>query len=120
MNMSLSKSSPTFGFEPNVSASELVTLTHLTDDTEADWPSLERLIMPPDQVSARIEGVGGSDANTILSGDIERILRLWREKRGAAEPEDLSMRLPVMLGCWTEAFNRQWYEQETGLYVSRV
>ena len=58
--------------------------------------------------------IGGSDANVILSGDAERILRLWREKRGEAEPEDLSSVLPVMLGCWTEPFNRQWFEQLVG------
>jgi predicted phage-related endonuclease len=62
--------------------------------------------MPPDQVTARLEGIGGSDANIILSGDEEQVLKLWRVKRGEVPPEDLSDVLPVMLGCWTEAFNR--------------
>jgi predicted phage-related endonuclease len=64
--------------------------------------------------------IGGSDANVILSGHVEKILRLWREKRGEAEPEDLSSALPVMLGCWTEAFNRQWFEQLSGERVTRA
>ena len=64
--------------------------------------------------------IGGSDANTILSGSPERVLRLWREKRGEEAAEDLSDNLAVMLGCWSEDFNRQWYERTSGLRVSRV
>jgi predicted phage-related endonuclease len=65
-------------------------------------------------------GIGGSDANVILCGDGERIRELWLEKRGEAEPIDLSGHLPAMLGCWTEAFNRMWYERVTGNAVSRI
>jgi predicted phage-related endonuclease len=68
----------------------------------------------------RTRSIGGSDANVILSGSPERVLRLWREKRGEEQPEDLSAKLPVMLGCWTEEFNRQWYSFSTGQQVSRV
>jgi hypothetical protein len=91
-----------------------------TDPDVQHWPRLKNLIMPPEQQATRITAIGGSDANTILSGNLERIVRLWREKRGEVNPEDLSTRLPVMLGCWSEAFNRQWYEQESGLLVSAV
>jgi len=84
------------------------------------WPCLTELGLAPEQRAARLSGIGGSDANVILSGDAERITRLWREKRGEAEAQDLSSILAVMLGSWTEAFNRQWYEQETGHLVSRV
>ena len=75
----------------------------------APWPALDHLrLAGKDQRSSFI---GGSDANIILSGDAARINRLWREKRGESEPEDLSGSLAVMLGCWTEPFNRQWFEQ---------
>ena len=37
--------------------------------------------------------VGGSDARIIMGGDEAALLRLWREKRGEAEPEDLSSNL---------------------------
>ena len=84
------------------------------------WPCLEDLGLGHDLQASRREGIGGSDANVILSGDAERIVRLWREKRGEAEAQDLSSVLPVMLGSWTEAFNRQWYEREAGLVVSEV
>jgi hypothetical protein len=34
--------------------------------------------------------IGGSDARIIMGGDEAALLRPWREKRGGAEPEDLS------------------------------
>ncbi len=42
------------------------------------------------------------------------LLRLWREKRGEVEPEDLSGNLIVQLGVVTEDLNRRWYERNTG------
>jgi hypothetical protein len=84
-----------------------------------NWPELERLGLNPAELLARTTAVGGSDANVILSGNAERIVRLWQEKRGEIEPEDLSGALNVMLGRWTEAFNRQWYQAQSGLPVSR-
>ena len=84
------------------------------------WPRLVELGADDQTLARRHQVIGGSDANTILSGSPERIHRLWLEKRGEAQPEDLSGKLPVMLGCWTEAFNRQWYERATGRVISRV
>jgi predicted phage-related endonuclease len=52
-----------------------------------------------------------------MSGDNERILRLWEEKTGQREPEDLSRVLPVQMGSWTEELNRYWFERETGRVV---
>jgi predicted phage-related endonuclease len=75
------------------------------------------LRLSAERLDARNRGIGGSDANIILSGDDERVRRLWQEKRGEAEPEDLSGRLSVVLGCWTEDFNRQWYERLSGKRV---
>ena len=34
--------------------------------------------------------IGGSDARIIMGNDEAALQRLWREKRGEAEPEDLS------------------------------
>ena len=59
-------------------------------------------------------------ANTLLSGNSERIQRLWAEKRGEIEPPDLSGIVAVALGSWTEPFNRQWYERLTSHSVDRV
>ena len=48
------------------------------------------------------------------------LLRLWREKRGEIEPEDLFGNLIVQLGLVTEALNRIWYERNTGQTVECV
>ena len=50
--------------------------------------------------------IGGSDARIIMGDDETALLRLWREKRGEAEPEDLSGNLIVQLGVMTEHLNR--------------
>jgi len=42
--------------------------------------------------------IGGSDASIIMGNDEAALLRLWREKRGEVEPEDLSRNLVVQLG----------------------
>ena len=39
--------------------------------------------------------IGGSDVRIIMGDDKAALLRLWREKRGEAEPEDLSANLFV-------------------------
>lgn len=82
------------------------------------WPELVCLQLAAEEASERRSFIGGSDANVILSGNAEKIQRLWREKRGEVDPEDLSSSLPVMLGCWTEAFNRQWFEGLSGQRVT--
>ena len=58
--------------------------------------------------------IGGSDARIIVGDNQESLVRLWREKRGEVEPEDLSGNLLVQLGVVTEDLNRRWYEARTG------
>lgn len=84
------------------------------------WPSLDELRHDSQWVLDRRSYIGGSDANVILSGEPDRVRALWLEKRGEKEPEDLSAKLAVMLGCWTEPFNRHWYEKLSGRRVSRL
>jgi predicted phage-related endonuclease len=64
--------------------------------------------------------IGGSDARIIMGSDETALVRLWREKRGEAEPEDLSGNLLVQLGSATEELNRSWYERNTGRQVRDV
>ena len=64
--------------------------------------------------------VGGSDTRIIMGNDEAALIRLWREKRGEAEPEDLSGNLIVQLGSVTEDLNRAWYERNTGRQVRDV
>jgi predicted phage-related endonuclease len=61
--------------------------------------------------------IGGSDARIIVGDDEGALIRLWREKRGEIEPQDLSSNLLVQLGLATEELNRRWYEANTGQVV---
>jgi putative phage-type endonuclease len=64
--------------------------------------------------------IGGSDARIIMGSDQAALVRLWREKRGEVEPDDLSGNLLVQLGAVTEDLNRSWYERNTGRRVTAV
>jgi len=64
--------------------------------------------------------IGGSEAKIIMGSDEANLVRLWREKRGEVEPEDLSDNLIVQLGTVTEDLNRRWYERNTGLAIKDV
>jgi predicted phage-related endonuclease len=77
---------------------------------------MRSLIKPAD----RRYFIGGSDARTIMGDDEAALLRLWREKRGEVEPEDLSGNLIVQLGVVTEPLNRHWFERNTGRLIKDV
>src|SRR5471032_1677711 len=70
--------------------------------------------------SDRRSFIGGSDARIIMGSDEAALIRLWREKRGEAEPQDLSGNLIVQLGNATEELNRTWYERNSGRQVRDV
>jgi len=74
---------------------------------------INSLQLSQEDLKFRRGSIGGSDANTIMSGDEARILRLWEEKTGRREPEDLSGILPVAMGSYTEALNAAWYQKKT-------
>lgn len=78
---------------------------------------LSGLGLTAEQKVLRKDAIGGSDANIIMGGDEKRLIRLWKEKRGEAEPEDLSDILAVQMGSFTEPFNVAWFEKNTGLTV---
>ncbi len=72
-----------------------------------------------EQKLERRNGIGGSDASVIMGGDPAALIALWEQKRGLAEPEDLSRVLPVQMGSHTEPLNLDWYEMTTGRLVTR-
>jgi predicted phage-related endonuclease len=86
-----------------------------------DW--FGELPMPPrilaDSTNRR-SFIGGSDARIIMGDDEAALLRLWKEKRGEVELEDLSGDLLVQLGTVTEHLNRHWFEKNTGHVVTEV
>jgi hypothetical protein len=55
-----------------------------------------------------------------MGTDEAALVRLWREKRGESEPEDLSGNLAVQLGSATETLNRTWFERQTGWALEGV
>jgi putative phage-type endonuclease len=75
---------------------------------------------PSKDWSNRRAFIGGSDARIIMGSDEAALVQLWREKRGEAEPEDLSGNLIVQLGRATEELNRSWFERNTGRQVRDV
>jgi predicted phage-related endonuclease len=64
--------------------------------------------------------IGGSDARIIMGDDEAALIRLWREKRGEVEPNDLSGNLVVQLGVATEDLNRRWYEVNSGQVLTEI
>jgi YqaJ-like viral recombinase domain len=69
---------------------------------------------------SRRYSIGGSDAPIILGDNEAALVRLWREKRGEIEPEDLSDNLIVQLGVITEPLNRQWFERNAGQVLTGI
>jgi predicted phage-related endonuclease len=74
----------------------------------------------PKLASDRRNFIGGSDARLIMGDDEAALVRLWREKRGELEPEDLADNLIVQLGSVTEDLNRRWFERNTGQTITEV
>jgi predicted phage-related endonuclease len=64
--------------------------------------------------------IGGSDARIVMGHDETQLLRLWQEKRGEVEPQDLAGDLLAQLGTVTEHLNRHWYEKNTGQVITEV
>lgn len=65
-------------------------------------------------MSDRRDFLGASDVAVLMTGDAAGIDRLYREKIGEAQPDDLSDVWPVQLGKWTEKLNLDWYERTSG------
>lgn len=101
------------------SRAALDPFAEMEDGADRPWPKLCDLAMSENLVRQRRTLIGGSDANILMSGDNKAILDLWLEKRGEKAPADLSTKLAVAIGSWTEEFNRQWCERVRGKAISR-
>src|SRR4051812_49320879 len=64
--------------------------------------------------------LGGSGARVIFGRGEAALYRLWQEKTGQIEPEDLADNLAVQLGCATEDLNRRWFTRQTGRDLTGV
>src|SRR3974390_1061369 len=82
-------------------------------------PSATPASVHPKRVNRRVF-IGGSDARIIMGTDSDALLRLWREKRGEAEPPDYSDNLLVQLGVAIEPPNRRWFARMPGQVIKDV
>ena len=55
----------------------------------------QKVVLESCVLNGRRTFIGGSDARIIMGDDEEALLRLWQEKRGQADPRDLSSNLIV-------------------------
>lgn len=74
------------------------------------------MALTPEQIEARKGKLTASSIGSLVSGDKQRILNLWREMVGdpAYVEPDFSDNWPVRLGETTEQLNLDWYEKKTG------
>lgn len=74
-----------------------------------------------DPAEDRIHFLGGSDMGTILGiNPYKSPYRLWLEKTGRIEPDDISNTIPVMVGHLCEEAVAQLYTHETGNRVEEA
>src|SRR5262249_52818954 len=64
--------------------------------------------------------IGGFDARVIMGLDEAALIRLWREKRGEAEPGGMSSNLILQLGAAPQELKPPPYERNTGRRVGDV
>ena len=76
-------------------------------------------VMSQEDLARRRLSIGGSDANTLMSGDREKIYELWREKRGEGKPQE-DPSINMLMGQATEKLNAAWYYFKTGDQVSNM
>ena len=95
----------------------------LPNRSDAKTGSVRELLLCPVEEASRcsaLRSVGGCDACVIMGNSETALLRLWQEKCGEIELEDLSGNLIVQLGTVTEELNRRWYQANTGLLASAL
>lgn len=72
-------------------------------------------------LAVRNQGIGGSDASVIMGlNPYKSAYRLWLEKRGVAESEDLTGNQHIYWGKKNEANIADWFQEETGKKIRRL
>ena len=71
------------------------------------------------QIAKRAGKITASRVACLMTGDAEKIMRLYREFIGEELPEDLNHIWPVRLGECTEQLQLDWYEQKARQSISR-
>lgn len=76
-------------------------------------------MLSPTQIEARKGKLTGSRIACLMTGDAEKVLRLYRELIGEEVEEDLSKVWAVQLGAATEPLNLDWYERKNNPLSNR-
>lgn len=77
------------------------------------------MALTAEQIAARAGKLTASRISALMTGDAEKILRLYREMIGEEIEEDLSGVWPVRLGEATEQLQLDWYQQKHRVPVTR-
>ena len=97
----------------------MVDVHKLQDDEYSDglpdFVASHRLT--PERLAERRSTLRGSCINILASGDYKRINRLFKEKTGELEPEDLSGKWPIQFGQCTEILNLHTFEQKNSVKI---
>ncbi len=72
------------------------------------------MMLSPQQIEARKGRLTASRISALVSGDRDKIMRLWREMLGMEVEEDLSRVWAVQRGAATEELNLRWYAMKNG------
>ena len=76
--------------------------------------------VPRSKKPDRRQFIGGSDARIIMSPDKAALIRLWKEKRGEAEPRGPVRQSHRPAGGRDRGAEPDWYERNTGRAVTDV
>jgi len=69
-------------------------------------------MLTSDQIAIRKTLMTSSDIKPLMDGNADEIMRVYLEKIGEREPENLDDVWPVQLGIATEALNLMWFEKK--------
>ncbi len=81
------------------------------------YPYFEKFGLDTKSLAERKNTIGGSDITTLASGEPERILKLFQQKTGKIERDDLTMVWAVIMGHITEEANIEWSEHYLDLPI---
>jgi hypothetical protein len=81
------------------------------------YPYFEKFGLDTKSLAERTNTIGGSDITTLASGDPERITKLFQQKTGKIDRDDLTLIWAVIMGHITEEANIEWTEHYLDLPI---
>ena len=88
------------------------------EQSEASKAKQSNNMLTEHQKRAREFKTTASQAPVIMAGERDELIRLWQERIGEIEPEDLSQKWPVALGVHCEPLILDWHERKMGMELT--